>query len=217
MPEKDAKMDFRWRDEAGVEVEAYKVTKGARWASQDWPEWLQIQGNARDLNKVYTDAADPNRLFISLESGRFGLEDNAYVIYENGGLKVQSSAIFEQQFNKVVPIPPRVLDEESLAGFESSHRVEDGKLVKLSADEVAALPPEKPTLSVVEPVTKLQVSNLRPKAEIALELMIEGDTSSAQKVLKQALSDETQWCSCVPGSCDGGPRWGCRQNSPLVK
>jgi hypothetical protein len=88
----DPKRDFRYRDEAGVELEAYRISPSARWLSQEWPDWLQTQGSAKEINKVYTDPASPNTLFINLESGRFGIEENAYVIYENGTLDRRAAA-----------------------------------------------------------------------------------------------------------------------------
>lgn len=223
----DPKMDFRYRDEAGVEVEAYQITKGSRWATQDWPPWLQIQGSSKEVNKVYTESTDPNTLFIHLEHGRFGIEEGAYVIHEDGMLKVKGRDDFEAVFTKVVPIPPRNLDPESLAGFERTHRVEDGKLVKLSPEEIAELPPEPVQDATGEaylsfdgampmPLSAL-TSTLRPKAEIALELMQDGQQEAGMKVLKQALTDETDWCACAPGQCAGLERWGCREKSPLVK
>jgi hypothetical protein len=76
-------------------------------------------------------------------------------------------------------------------------------------------------LRIVEPVTQPIVqgsyAELRAKAEIAYEFMLEADPQQAKSILKRALSDETVWCSCAPGNCVGGPRWSCRQNSPLVK
>jgi hypothetical protein len=223
----DARMDFRYRDEAGVELEAFKVTPAGRWDTEHWPAWLQVQGSAREINKVYTDPASPNTLFINLESGRFGIEENAYIVYENGTLRVENGQQFEGRFEKVVPLPPRKLDPESLKGFERTHRVENGKLVKLTAEEIAALPPEEPQLRpelALVPTApdvigsqQLTGSDLRPKAEIAYEMMKEGDVDAGIKVLGKALADETAWCTCPPGQCAGGPRWGCRQNSPLVK
>ena len=219
-------MDFRYRDEAGVEIEAFQVTLASRWDADHWPPWLQTQGSANELNKVYTDAADPKHLFISLESGRFAIEEDAYIVMEGGLLMVQACDAFEGQFSKVVPLPPRVLDEESLAGFERTHRMEDGKLVKLTDDEIAALPKlpyEKPELKVYHrdddgTDTKLvPESTLRPKVEIAYEMLLDDDDAAGLKVLRQALADETDWCTCAPGQCINGPRWGCRQNSPLVQ
>jgi hypothetical protein len=228
----DPKRDFRYRDEAGVELEAYRISPSARWLSQEWPDWLQTQGSAKEINKVYTDPASPNTLFINLESGRFGIEENAYVIYENGTLRVENGEQFDERFTKVVPIPPRNLDAPSLENFERTHRIdENNKLVKLTEEEIAALPPEEDVigshsemaqaLRIVEPVTQPIVqgsyAELRAKAEIAYEFMLEADPQQAKSILKRALSDETVWCSCAPGNCVGGPRWSCRQNSPLVK
>ena len=228
----DPKRDFRYRDEAGVELEAYRISPSARWLSQEWPDWLQTQGSAKEINKVYTDPASPNTLFINLESGRFGIEENAYVIYENGTLRVENGEQFDERFTKVVPIPPRNLDAPSLENFERTHRIdENNKLVKLTEEEIDALPPEEDVigshlemtqpLRIVEPVTQPIVqgsyAELRAKAEIAYEFMLEADPQQAKSILKRALSDETVWCSCAPGNCVGGPRWSCRQNSPLVK
>lgn len=223
----EPRMDFRYRDEAGVEIEAFQVTLASRWDAEHWPPWLQTQGSANELNKVYTDAADPKHLFISLESGRFAIEEDAYIVMEGGLLMVQAGDAFESQFSKVVPVPPRNLDKESLAGFERTHRMEDGKLVKLSQEEIDALPTvekleyEKPVLRELDmvpgAVDQSVSSNLRPKAEIAFEMMLEGDDAAGMRVLKNALADETDWCVCAPGQCVGGPRWGCRQNSPLVQ
>ncbi len=228
----DPKRDFRYRDEAGVELEAYRISPSARWLSQEWPDWLQTQGSAKEINKVYTDPASPNTLFINLESGRFGIEENAYVIYENGTLRVENGVQFDDRFTKVVPIPPRNLDAPSLEGFERTHRIdENNKLVKLTEEEIDALPPEEDVigshlemtqpLRIVEPLTQPIVqgsyAELRAKAEIAYEFMLEADPQQAKSILKRALSDETVWCSCAPGNCVGGPRWSCRQNSPLVK
>ena len=228
----DPKRDFRYRDEAGVELEAYRISPSARWLSQEWPDWLQTQGSAKEINKVYTDPASPNTLFINLESGRFGIEENAYVIYENGTLRVENGEQFDERFTKVVPIPPRNLDAPSLENFERTHRIdENNKLVKLTEEEIDALPPEEDvigshlemtqSLRIVEPVTQPIVqgsyAELRAKAEIAYEFMLEADPQQAKSILKRALSDETVWCSCAPGNCVGGPRWSCRQNSPLVK
>jgi len=228
----DPKMDFRYKDAAGVEIEAYQVTKGARWDAEHWPPWLQTQGNAKDINKVYTDAADPNRLFISLDSGRFGLEHDAYVIFENGQLRVQSGGAFDEQFTKVVPVPPRILDEPSLPDFELMNKLDDaGKIVARTPEEVEAKRAEiaaRPSLQVGHLASELPPamaaaeaagmvsSTLRPKVEIAYEMLLDDDDSAGLKVLRQALADETDWCNCAPGSCIGGPRWGCRQNSPLV-
>lgn len=218
----EPRMDFRYRDEAGVEIQAFQVTLASRWDAEHWPPWLQTQGSANELNKVYTDAADPKHLFISMESGRFAIEEDAYIVMEGGLLMVQAGDAFESQFSKVVPLPERNLDEESLAGFERTHRMEDGKLVKLSQEEVDALPKlpyEKPVLKEItmSAIDEYVPSSLRPKAEIALEMMLDGDDVAALKVLRQALADETEWCACSPGQCSGGPRWGCRQNSPLVQ
>jgi len=224
----DPKQDFRYRDEAGVELEAFQVTASGRWATQDWPNWLQMQGSASEINKVYTDADHPKSLFINLEAGRFGIEEDAYVIFENGNIRVESGAAFDDRFDKVVPFAPRNLDAPSLEGFENTHRVdENNKLVKLTPEEVAALPPEpnntdKEVTGHIRnideaPVIGSQASTLRPKAEIALELMLDGSNAEGILVLKQALADETDWCSCAPGQCANGPRWGCRQNSPLAQ
>jgi len=228
----DPKRDFRYRDEAGVELEAYRISPSARWLSQEWPDGLQTQGSAKEINKVYTDPASPNTLFLNLASGRFGIAENAYVIYENGTLRVENGEQFDERFTKVVPIPPRNLDAPSLENFERTHRIdENNKLVKLTEEEIAALPPEEDVigshsemaqaLRIVEPVTQPIVqgsyAELRAKAEIAYEFMLEADPQQAKSILKRALSDETVWCSCAPGNCVGGPRWSCRQNSPLVK
>jgi hypothetical protein len=227
----DPKMDFRYKDAAGVEIEAYQVTKGARWDAEHWPPWLQTQGNAKDINKVYTDAADPNRLFISLDSGRFGLEHDAYVIFENGQLRVQSGGAFDEQFTKVVPVPDRILDDPSMPDFELLNKLEDGKIVPRTPEEIeakraeiAARPQEYVVVADAIPIPVENVigsqSTLRPKVEIAYEMLLDdwdwADDSAGLKVLRQALADETDWCNCAPGQCTGGPRWGCRQNSPLV-
>lgn len=217
----DPRMDFRYQDEAGVELEAFKVTRAGRWDSEHWPQWLQTQGSANELNKVYTDPARPNTLFINLESGRFGIEDDAYVVFEGGQIRVESEEHFEGRFTKVVPIPPRALDPESMPDFERRHKVVDGKAVKLEEDELAALPPEEPKVVPIAPAPEAapapSASDLRPKAEIAYEMLADGDVEAGIKVLRGALADETEWCSCPPGQCAGGPRWGCRQNSPLVR
>lgn len=222
----EPKMDFRYRDSAGVEIEAFQITKGARFASHDWPPWLQTQKSGVEVNKVYTDSAAPKSLFIKLDSGEYQIADDAYVIHEGGVLRVQDGEAFDNVFTKVVPIPPRILDEESLAGFERTHRMEDGKLVKLSPEEIAALPPETVAAPVVpiglapqpvEDVIRSHDSNLRPKVEIAFEMLADNQIDVGLDVLKKALADETDWCSCAPGQCTKGPRWGCRELSPLVK
>jgi hypothetical protein len=214
-------MDFRWVNLDGSQVEAYQITRGARWASENWPAWLQTQKAGKETNRVYTDSSTPNALFIALESGEYEIEMDAYVIHENGILSVQNGEVFEQQFDKVVPIPAKVETPESLPDFEMTHKVEDGKLIPLSPEEIEAkrlaLPPKPaPMLSVV-PVTESHGSSLRPKAEIAYELLVDGDVDAAKSVLAKALGDETEWCQCAPGQCSGGARWGCRKNSPLVK
>lgn len=220
-------MDFRWRNNADRVVEAFKVTRGARWASEDWPDWLKVQQSAKDINCVYTDASAPNALFISLERGMFQIEKDAYVVFDGGVLSVNGEVEFEAEFTKVVPIPERVLDEESLPEFEILNKMVDGQIVprspaevelkrtELAASKAAAAPPD---LTLVPgAVIQSQLSNLKPKAEIALELLLDGEAEAGMSVLKKALADETQWCSCAPGQCVDGPRWGCRQNSPLVK
>ena len=148
------------------------------------------------------------------------------MIFENGGIRVENADHFESRFKKVVPLPPRNLDKPSLENFERTHRVENGKLVALSPEEIAALPPVQaaPELTIVEAATQAasrdvigSQSTLRPKVEIAYEMLLDADSSAGLKVLRKALADETDWCNCAPGSCIGGPRWGCRENSPLVK
>jgi hypothetical protein len=226
MADVEPRMDFRYRDEAGAELEAFKVTPAGRWDSEHWPAWLQTQSTVNDINKVYTDPSSPKQLFINLEAGRFAIEENAYIIFENGGIRVEAGDQFESRFTKVVPLPPRNLDEPSLEGFEETHRVEDGKLVALTPEEIEAKqlakPPVPPKLAAVDDeydygVPVVSTSSLRPKAEIAFELLADGDVDAAKSVLAKALGDETNWCTCAPGQCSGGPRWGCRQNSPLVK
>ena len=145
-------MDFRYRDPEGNELEAFKVTKGARWATGLWPNWLRMQRGSKDVNCVYTDSAAPESLFISLDGAEFELAEDAYVIFENGALAVNGDVEFEKHHTKVVPVPPRNLDAPSLEGFERQFKVVDGKLVALSPEEIAALPsvPEIPALTVVE-------------------------------------------------------------------
>jgi hypothetical protein len=230
MSDKDPKHDYRYRDDAGVEVEAFQVTAAGRWATQDWPPWLNVASTAEQTGAVYTDPAAPNSLFINLPEGRFRVEQDAYLVYENGQLSVRNQDGFESAFTKVVPLPPRKLDPPSAAHInEREYRVENGKLVKLTDEERAELPPEEepPLLTIVEgkgTTAKLNTepppsvfSQLRPKAEIVLELLQDGDTQAAIGILRTALSDETEWCSCAPGNCQNGPRWGCREKSPLVK
>jgi hypothetical protein len=227
----EPKMDFRYVDTEGVEIEAFKVTKGARWASHDWPPWLNTQGTVEELNKVYTDPSRPNSLFINLPAGRFAIADDAYVILGKGGtLDVSDGEIFEAEYTKVVPLPPRPMDEESLAGFEDTHKLdENNQLVALSPEELEARQLAKPPViksqqhlevldeQGVDIMAQRMPSELRSKAETTLELMQDGQTEAAISTLVKALADETVWCSCAPGSCSGGPRWSCRQNSPLAR
>lgn len=220
--EADPKKDFRYRDEAGVEVEAFKVTKGARWAAQDWPAWLQTQSSVRDVNKVYTDPSDPNRLYINLPEGRFGIEDDAYVVYEGGAIRVLEGEVFESTFGKVVPVPPRNLDEPSLPGFEQTHSVVDGKLIALDPDTTVVY---RPTSIHEEAMVNAFASDdaLTPLGEAlgaikeAVLMLQVGDEDAAMHFLKNGLIARTNWCDCVPGQCADKEVWSCRQKSPLVK
>jgi len=225
----DPKQDFRWVTPEGVEVEAYQISKATRFLSQEWPSWLQTQKAATETNRVYTDASDPTTLFICMDDGgRYALERNAYITHENGVLRVHSGELFERNYEKVVPFEVRAMDEESEPDFEILNKVVDGKLGPRTPEEqeekraeIAAAKAATVNLVVQPvdpgPVTQSQQSNLRPKAEIAFELLLDGDHAAGVGVLKQALADETDWCVCSPGQCAGRARWGCRQNSPLVK
>lgn len=224
----DPKKDFRYRDEAGVEVEAFKVTKGARWAAQDWPAWLQTQSSVKDVNKVYTDPADPNRLFINLPEGRFGVEDDAYIVYEDGAIRVQGGRDFERTFGKVVPVPPRNLDEPSLPGFEQTHSVVDGKLIALEPDNSnIAEVIDSHIFNTIHEESMVNASAsddaLTPLGEAldaikeAVLMLQAGDEDAAMHLLKNGLIVRTNWCDCVPGQCADKEVWSCRQKSPLVK
>jgi hypothetical protein len=225
----DPKHDFRYIDEAGVEVEAYKVTKGARWAAHDWPSWLQTQSSVKDVNKVYTDPSDPNRLFINLPEGRFGIEDDAYVVYEGGAIRVQGGEDFERTFGKVVPVPPRNLDEPSLPGFEQTHSVVDGKLIALDPviNDPQAIAAQAEVVSPSEAAEYRgcdygddepnPIDEALNAIKDAILMLQEREGEEALKLLKDGLTARTKWCDCVPGQCADKETWSCRQKSPLVK
>lgn len=223
----DAEKDYRWQSDDGIELEAYKITRGSRWQEKKWPSWLRMQATAKDDNCVYTDASAPNALFIQIDGAQYQIADGAYITYDGGRLRVQDGENFEATFTKVVPIPPRNLDPASLPDFEDMHRVEDGKLVKLTPEEIAEKAAAKVTvkaLSATASVTKLQPnamtesdSRIAENAKKAFELLCEGLFSEAETVLRDGLSAEVKWCNCAPHLCDGGPRWSCRRNSPLAK
>jgi hypothetical protein len=227
----DPKMDFRWQDSAGVELEAYQVTLAARWDSEHWPPWLQTQKAVEEINKVYTDAAHPKSLFIYLESGRYEIERDAYIIHDGGTLRVMDSERFETHYDKVVPIPPKEINPESLPNFELTHKMEDGKLVPLTPEEIEAkqlAQPPKPEVPAIPlaPGTDSDVSEMRNEMMSAIRLLKkcaeeEGDglPPSAEEALDyliHSMSKRTRWCNCPPGQCSQEDEAGCRLNSPLV-
>lgn len=62
-----------------------------------------------------------------------------------------------------------------------------------------------------------QDDKLLAEVTMAFEMMLEGEHSAAQSILRNSLSDRTVWCECTPGNCQKtGGKLGCRVNSPLV-
>lgn len=229
----EPKMDFRWRDSAGVELEAFQVTLASRWAAADWPPWLQTQSVAMEVNKVYTDASNPKALFINLDSGRYEVERDAYIVHESGVLRVMNCAGFESHFTKVVPIPPKVEHEEALPDFELTHKYVDGKLVPLTPEEIEAKQLAKPpTLHVQQPGPVLapgaasDVNEMRNEMMSAIKLLKEGNEEgedglppAGEKALDYlilSMAKRTRWCNCPPGQCAQEDEAGCRLHSPLV-
>lgn len=49
---------------------------------------------------------------------------------------------------------------------------------------------------------------------VALELGEEDGDLLAR--VKAVVAKRVTWCDCPPGQCEGGDRWSCRQNSPLI-
>lgn len=53
--------------------------------------------------------------------------------------------------------------------------------------------------------------------KVLYEIGEAGGAEEVHKELKKAISRRVLWCNCPPGLCEGGDRWSCRQDSPLVK
>lgn len=228
MTDRDAAlMDFRWRNTDGSEIEAFKVTRRARWDTESWPPWLQTQKAVGETNRVYTDASAPQSLFIALDSGEYEIEHDAYIIYESGVLTVQNGEVFERQFDKVVPVPPEVIHPEALPDFETTHKVEDGKLVPLTPEEVEAKqlakpPKSEPPALPLAPGADSDVTEMRNEMMSAIKLLKGGEEElppsgeAALDYLILSVSKRTRWCDCPPGQCAQEDEAGCRLHSPLV-
>lgn len=83
---------------------------------------------------------------------------------------------------------------------------------------------------IIETVDDNQAQSAAPEisgapsahADVLSELKVlfeVGEAGGAEAVhaeLKAAISRYVSWCDCPPNQCQGGDRWSCRQNSPLV-
>ncbi len=211
----DPARDFRYT-KGDLEIEAYQITPASRWQDEQWPDWIKKQRLADDINCVYTNADNPEVLWMSLPEGDVQLPYLAWVVKHASGDLGFKEALEMETWVKVVPIPPPTV-----------HPPADG------IPDVAAVTVLKPVLTE-ESLKNISgdVTELRNEMLSAIKMLQDvwdgpGETlqpvaEEALNYLKKCMSARTLWCTCAPGQCAYSDEnsdmdvASCRQNSPLV-
>lgn len=209
----DAARDFRYTL-GDVEIEAYQITPASRWQDELWPDWLTKQRLTDDKNCVYTNADNPDVLWLALPGGDVELPYLAWVVKHASGKLGYIEALEMEEYTKVVPIPPPVV-----------HAPADGI-------------PDLASVTVLKPVATEEslknisgdVTELRNEMLSAIKMLQDGwnepgetlppAAEEALNYLKKCMAARTIWCNCSPGQCAGDDGdvdiASCRKNSPLV-
>jgi len=228
--------DFRYIDSNNAEIEAYQITDRTRWQDEDWPPWMVKQRTKDQKNCLYTDAANPNALYIALDSGDGQLGYMAFVIQNaDGSLSVMGEIEFNQYYSKVVPVPPKAPPAppaDNMTDQEFYDSIDEETREKLNLTDPATRPAQ-PQLTVEASAVMVadidaekqleEVAVLRDQMERAIELLKPSTAKASIKAMQYlkigldtAKDGGLKWCECDPGQCDDSSEWGCREKSPLL-
>ena len=216
----DAARDFRYTL-GDVEIEAYQITPASRWRDEQWPDWIKKQRLTDDTNCVYTNADNPDVLWLALPGGDVELPYLAWIVKHANNNIGFIEALDMEKYTKVVPIPPPVVTPPA-----------DG--IPDAATQLAAAP-QRTTENLAGDTMEMRNEMLS-----AIKMLQDGNDSDDRTVegmasaieeshqealdyLKKCLAARTLWCNCPPGQCASEAEDGadmdiasCRQKSPLV-
>lgn len=204
--------DFRYTL-GDVEIEAYQITPASRWRDEQWPDWIKKQRLTDDTNCVYTNADNPDVLWLALPDGDVELPYLAWVVKHANDKIGWIEALDMEAYTKVVPIPPPVVTPPA-----------DG--IPDAATQLAALP-QRTTENLAGDTMEmrnemLSAIKILQEADEELEMGLPASVDEALDYLKKCLAKRTRWCGCSPGQCSrehedkDADLASCRKNSPLV-
>lgn len=221
----DPKKDFRYTMPDGSEIEAFQLTPQSAWKLEDWPPWLQKQTMSGETNRVYRPVGDAGSLYISLSTGEYAIEENAWIMHIGGELNVCSRDQFHPA-EKVVPLEVKAVTPAA-DGFDSDAEFSKTAPVDpyLKVDGPEPVPGIDdlidsgglPEAQAVQAIVSTDAEELTEAITKAMAMLQADKPGEALDFLKEGMMLRVNWCNCRPGQCEESEVMGCRVESPLVK